>query len=192
MKKYFLTILCGVILCQVVCATHQPTEKEDYSLLLLPIREAYGEKDIVKLRKFVNSYYHVHLPFYDEVVSINKSFAPNETAALKAHRILFIPKDIRSQIEQIDQKNNLKFNGSGIDLRDHSSTIYEDFLEECNSSEILIKSSSFLQKSIVNKNIVTESKWTQTDEIPFYKSSFFKYPLVATLAGLCVYFYMKK
>jgi hypothetical protein len=53
------------------------------------------EREIQELRKFQKRYWHVHLPFYDEIVEVNRSFAPSEEEGKKAHRVLFIPKNIK-------------------------------------------------------------------------------------------------
>ncbi len=75
-----------------VFSSHQHTEAE--------------YRELVNFRK---SYNHVHLPFYDEIVDINRSFASNEEEVKIAHRKLFIPKDIKKEcVESQKIKAELK------------------------------------------------------------------------------------
>jgi hypothetical protein len=48
---------------------------------------------------FINRYNHVKLSLYDDLIEINKSFAP-DIYKEKAIHYLFIPKDIKSKINK--------------------------------------------------------------------------------------------
>ncbi|GAO98626.1 hypothetical protein Cva_01290 [Caedimonas varicaedens] len=61
------------------------------------------DKDSKSLRSFRERYNHVKLSLYDELIEINKSFAPNDSKE-QARRHLFIPKDIKSHLDSLSKR----------------------------------------------------------------------------------------
>ena len=64
-----------------------------------------------KLAHFQTSYWHVHLPFYNEIVEINRKFAPQDRKKI-AHRENFLEKGIqklRDDKEELERKHHLIF-----------------------------------------------------------------------------------